>query len=300
MEVSSNLNDFIINALDVCKDFEGFSREELEEIASVCKLVEIKKGDRVFSVDHDGKYVFVVAQGILSLRLRNNKYKEFKKGDLFGEIGIFTNQGRLGTIKCEEPSALVAIDRDGILTPNSLSLELRHKIVLRFIRKTIGYFYDDYPVATRDLILKGECESIEFKESASGKSVDKIIRTSCAFMNLNGGSILIGVRDDGMIKGVEMDNQELDKYQRDLYNGIRQKVGQDLAPLVNFDMESLDDKLVIRIDVDSSKSPVFYSENYKGVEKEIFIVRTGSTNNNLVKTSRIIQFIQNNYKLDLD
>ena len=286
--------DKIKKALSACNDFHNYSEDDIDQLVSICKYVEKKKNDTVLSVDHNGRYVFVVDYGTLSLRLKTNRYKELKEKQLFGEIGIFNEKGRLGTIKCKTNSGLVAIDKIGIFNPDILPIKLRFKLLYTFTNKIIGYFYNEFPSLTSELIAKGECESIEFKESE--KSMPKIIKTIVAFMNLNGGSILIGVHDNGEVLGVALDNQELDNIQKDLYNQIRSKIGNYFAPLVNFDVEYVNDRQVIRIDIDPSKSPVFYKEYRNNEEKETFIIRTGSTNNTLVKASKIISFIQNNYK----
>ena len=47
------------------------------------------------------------------------------------------------------------------------------------------------------LLSQGESFNVEFKESLD-KSIGKEI---CAFANGNGGKILLGVTDDGTIKG---------------------------------------------------------------------------------------------------
>ena len=55
------------------------------------------------------------------------------------------------------------------------------------------------------LIRKGEGLTIEFKES--GRALSKsVYQTVCAFLNRNGGNILLGVADDGRITGIDQGN----------------------------------------------------------------------------------------------
>lgn len=289
--------DEILSTLHACREFTGFSELELRRLAQVCNYVEFQKGELVFSVTHEGHYVFIVASGELSLRLNTNQHKQLVRGDLFGELGVFSSQGRLGTIKTREHSFLVSIHRDDLLTDRALPLELRYKVLLALTKKAISYFYNNDPKGSLELIRKGEGESVEFKEAAHKRVIDRLVRTISAFMNLNGGVIFLGVSDDGTIVGMEQSKQEIDKFQRDLFNMIRVKLGRDFAPLVSFEAEMIGEKLIYRIDVDSSRSPVFYKEQKGGEEWEIFIVRTGSTNNNLIKASKIIRYIQDHYKM---
>lgn len=284
--------------LKECKDLMDYSIEELMELSNICRLIELKKGRRVFSVDHESKYVFIIVSGLLSLRLKTNRYKELGPGNLFGEIGIFSDRGRLGTIKSLNGSTLIAIDKEGIIQEGVLSLSLRHKLTLTFIRKAISYFYDNDPISTPDLIRKGECESIEFKSSMSNKIRSKVIETIVAFMNLNGGTILVGIDDKRKIIGVSSEYTKIDQYQAHVYNDIKQRIGKAFVDLVNFDIESINNKIVLRIDIDPSRSPVFHTIRSKGEdEQEIFIVRSGCTNTYISKTSEALRFIQNNFKL---
>lgn len=55
------------------------------------------------------------------------------------------------------------------------------------------------------LIEKGETEKVEFKESFNKDTVE----AAAAFANLNGGVILIGVGDDGKIRGVSLGKETL-------------------------------------------------------------------------------------------
>lgn len=56
------------------------------------------------------------------------------------------------------------------------------------------------------LILEGENVSLDFKKTIS--SSQKIAKTLVAFANNRGGKLLIGVADDGTIKGVKAEDEE--------------------------------------------------------------------------------------------
>jgi ATP-dependent DNA helicase RecG len=52
----------------------------------------------------------------------------------------------------------------------------------------------------RRLLAEGESEAVEFKESLDEEAVE----TVAAFSNTKGGTLLIGVADDGTVKGVTL------------------------------------------------------------------------------------------------
>jgi ATP-dependent DNA helicase RecG len=70
-----------------------------------------------------------------------------------------------------------------------------------------------------EIIAKGEGLEIEFKESYDTLS-RSVYETICAFLNRKGGHILLGVSDNGEIKGVNEDSiqSQLDTLERDLNN----------------------------------------------------------------------------------
>jgi ATP-dependent DNA helicase RecG len=57
-------------------------------------------------------------------------------------------------------------------------------------------------VQIRKLVEKGESESLEFKRSTG--QLDKAMKTVCAFLNGFGGTVLIGIRENGEIIGQQV------------------------------------------------------------------------------------------------
>ena len=53
--------------------------------------------------------------------------------------------------------------------------------------------------------IKIEDKYTEFKEEFS----ESTLKTICAFANTEGGKVFIGIRDDGSVKGVDIDNKKL-------------------------------------------------------------------------------------------
>lgn len=55
-----------------------------------------------------------------------------------------------------------------------------------------------------ELIRQGESISVEFKKSTNEITKD-VYDTVCSFSNRDGGHIFLGVRDDGVILGINPD-----------------------------------------------------------------------------------------------
>jgi hypothetical protein len=74
------------------------------------------------------------------------------------------------------------------------------------------------PASIDDLIAAGESETIKFKSTArvnlhTGEADPKmehvIVKTVCGLLNHEGGTLLIGVADDGQVLGIEPDLRTL-------------------------------------------------------------------------------------------
>lgn len=107
------------------------------------------------------------------------------------------------------------------------------------------------------LILEGENVSLDFKKTIS--SSEKIAKTLVAFANNRGGKLLIGVADDGHIKGVKSEDEE--KYI------ITKAAHVYCKPAIEpkFEEVYIDDKVVLVVDIPKSDTKPHYAmdENKK-------------------------------------
>ena len=111
----------------------------------------------------------------------------------------------------------------------------------------------------KQLIKQGEGIEVEFKES-NGSLTRSVFETICAFLNRKGGTILLGVADDGKIIGVNEDTlqAQLDALARDMNNP------QIISPtfFLSTDVVDIDGKKVISIFVPESSQPHAYKGAY--------------------------------------
>ena len=69
----------------------------------------------------------------------------------------------------------------------------------------------------KDLIADGESRKVEFK--SYGKSLGKnLYETVCAFLNRDGGDVILGIKDDGEVRGI--DENCIDQLKRNFVNMI--------------------------------------------------------------------------------
>ena len=98
-----------------------------------------------------------------------------------------------------------------------------------------------------------------------------------AFLNTEGGDLLIGVADDGSIVGVERDQLESDdKFMRHLSRVVRNGLGDRAGTCIDPKTQVVQDKTVCVVSCQRSPEPVFLK--WKGVETTSdgdFFVRSG-------------------------
>lgn len=109
----------------------------------------------------------------------------------------------------------------------------------------------------RKLILQGEGTTVDFKKTITNN--EKIAKSLVAFANNQGGKLLIGVADDGSIKGVKSEDEE--RYM------ITKSAHQYCKPAIEPEFEEIyvDDKLVLVVNIPASDTKPHYAldENKK-------------------------------------
>lgn len=132
-----------------------------------------------------------------------------------------------------------------------------------------------------------EGTNIEFKEldRQTGKIPETALKEVVAFLNTDGGSLYIGIRDDRTIAGVE----DTDDVMKRLSNMIADSIKPNPLQFIRIDAEEMEGKNVIKCSVSLGiERPYFLSK--KGLTAEGVYVRIGSTSRN-VNESAIRQMI---------
>jgi len=108
----------------------------------------------------------------------------------------------------------------------------------------------------------------EFKQEYTAD----INKTVIAFANTNGGTVYIGITDDGGIVGVG----DIDSTMLKAGNSIRDSIKPDVTLFVNYQQEIIDGKAVIKVIVQKGTSSPYYLAS-KGIRPEGVYVRQGAS-----------------------
>lgn len=157
-----------------------------------------------------------------------------------------------------------------------------------------------------DLLRQMETQRVEFKKSArvslDNDAPEKVInegvvKTVAAFLNSAGGTLGIGITDDGDILGLQPDldykHQDLDTYQNWLTTLLVTNIGAGVVGAhVSLRIESVGSELVCLVDVTPSPSPV-YAKTTKG--DACFYVRINNTTR-LLEGPHIASYIDGHWQ----
>ena len=151
-----------------------------------------------------------------------------------------------------------------------------------------------------EIIKSGEHEKLEFKTSlrwdaklgAVNKELEKaVMKTVTAFLNSNGGHLLIGVNDRGELVGLENDittlvRQDVDGFENHFNNLFNSMIGAEFRRFVKLTFNKVGDKTICLTEIESSHKPVYL----KTGDDENFYIRTGNVSTPL-KMSEVATYI---------
>ena len=151
-----------------------------------------------------------------------------------------------------------------------------------------------------EMIALGESEKLEFKSTLRWNLIanraDKAIENSAlktvvAFLNTDGGTLLIGVKDDGSVIGIESDQfPNEDKFLLHFANLINERIGKQHLGHIQSGLREVAGKKVLRVDCKPSPDPVFLKNN-----GEEFYVRNGPSSTQL-STSEVLEYSRRHFR----
>jgi CheY-like chemotaxis protein len=158
--------------------------------------------------------------------------------------------------------------------------------------------------AISDLIAQGENDHVEFKASiywdSKMNTVNKSMQEAtvvaiAGMLNGKGGSLLIGVAEDGTVIGIGKDIQTLyksntDGFQLALTDIVRTHLGIECMAYIHPHFELIDGRQICVVSIERSPRPVFLTT--QGVHK--FWVRMGNSTRSL-DAKAAMSYIQTNW-----
>jgi hypothetical protein len=156
------------------------------------------------------------------------------------------------------------------------------------------------------LINKGESDTVEFKETLSFNLKSKqqtpatkkemelsVLKTIVGFLNKRGGTLFIGVADDGTVSGIDNDLHNFHKNSADklllhFKNILKERIGDQYLSFWRYEVITLNGNNIIRMDCIPTLDPCFY-------ESGRFFVRTNPATVEL-KGTDMVSYMKTRFK----
>jgi len=179
---------------------------------------------------------------------------------------------------------------------NQRLTERRLPLFLPVIRKIEISLPHGVPVAElikRDTGNADEGRHLEFKstllwdikQNKKNEELEfNVLKTIAAFLNTEGGTLLIGVQDDASVYGIEQDftvahsqpgKQNRDGFELHVWDIISQKLGRAFSDYIKLRFEILEEKTVCAVDVLKAPEAAFLPSKKDNSIKE-FYIRSGN------------------------
>lgn len=149
------------------------------------------------------------------------------------------------------------------------------------------------PITLEEMIEEGEGDELEFKsslrwdfreETVNKRLEEVVLKTIAAFANGQGGTLLIGVADNGEILGLEGDYHALgganrDKFELHLRNLMNEAFGTGFVTgKIKVSFPEIGDVEICRVDIQPATRPLIVAIRDKnGQAQEKFYVRSGNS-----------------------
>ncbi len=156
------------------------------------------------------------------------------------------------------------------------------------------------PLSVEEIISTGETESVEFKSTLrinlhtnlpDDKMQLSVLKTIAAFLNAQGGTLIIGVDDNGEILGLKNDNfPNEDKMGLHLVNLVKERLGEVFMPYVHPHFEDYENDRVLSVRCEKGPKPAYVKDN----GQQRFFVRGGNATAELTGQS-IIDYVNKRF-----
>ena len=290
----------MLQAITEHEVFNGFDDDALKKLEGALSYLLVSKHQHVFEMGDRPNLIYFLLQGSLILKFPDNSTIQLQEGELIGEIGVLNGDFRLGTLTAIVDSALIAINGSRLFDTNYISPETSLTIVRRLSKRVTNYLRSLQQTSTLEIIEQGESEFIEFKSTLrwnlkadmkDKKITHAITKTIAAFLNTDGGILLVGVSDEGEIVGLEADRFENeDKMLLFLTNTIMSQLGTLHMEKIHFHTETIKGKEVLRIDVQAGSDPCYLAQE----KLDHFYIRTGPSTTDL-RLSKLFDYVSRRF-----
>lgn len=169
------------------------------------------------------------------------------------------------------------------------------------VTKEFDQITDEELFDLASILDNGESDMVEFKStlrtnlhtnSKDPRMEFTVLKSLAGFLNSNGGTLVVGVSDDGNPVGINVDGfPNEDKMNLHLVNIVKSKLSVQAMTNMQVQFDDLKGVRIMIIKCQRSPSPIFL----KDTDQEKFFIRTGPATSEL-KGSQTLEYIKHRFK----
>jgi len=238
-------------------------------------------------------------KGIFSVTQKSLPLKDI--GEINFKQNLFEKLTNCGTVVIRDSDSRKLLSLKNIESAELIADALK-SLITRF---NISQSEQNQKLSILDLILGGENQNLEFKESFRwdikrkfvNKDLEKTtMKVIASFLNLDGGRLIIGISDNKNPIGLEQDYQSLPRTDRDGFENhfnhiFNAALGAKFRQFVKLNFEEINGRDVCLVEVLPSDAPVYLKFN----NTEEFYVRTGNATTALMM-SEAADYIRSHWR----
>ncbi len=293
-------NKEMIAAISSHEVFQDLGDDALLQLEEVAELKIFKKNEILFEIGDLPNFIFYLLSGSLTLQFPDKSKLNLEAGELIGEIGLLNGDFRLGRLVANSDCQLISLCGDKMFDPDYISSITSLTILRRLGKRVTNYLKSLQQTSTLEVIESGENEYVEFKstmrwniiaEKKDKRITHSILKTIAAFLNSNGGILMVGVDDKGEVLGLKEDRFENDdKMLLFITNNIKSHLGTLHLSNIHFCIEELKGLSILRVDIEAGDVPCYVEYD----NSEYFYLRTGPATTEL-SVSKVYAYVNKRF-----
>jgi predicted HTH transcriptional regulator len=119
-----------------------------------------------------------------------------------------------------------------------------------------------------------------------------VLKTVAAFLNTDGGALVVGVDDDGALTGIDNDSfPSNDKFLLHFTNMVNQHIGPEFSEYIKFGIRAVGEWKVFVVVCREAPKPAFIRDR----DQDKFFIRSGPSSRQLT-TSQVLEYVKDRGK----
>jgi CRP-like cAMP-binding protein len=109
--------------------FAGFTRKELEKIASLGDVVSLPAGRTFIEEGREGREAFILLSGTVTVKRKGRRLNQLQPGAIIGELSLLDQHPRSATAVCDTDCTLLVLTRAALISAVADVPALAHKLL---------------------------------------------------------------------------------------------------------------------------------------------------------------------------